>query len=545
MSGSGSLEAVVERLLARVRELELVVEQQQRVIAEQADRIVELERRLGQDSSTSSRPPSSDAPWDKQPAKKRSSRSRSGREPGKQPGSASASRSLVDDPDETFEVAPDHCARCEKSLDDAAETARVRRQVVDVEAPPPPKVTEYQLVSRRCGGCGHVSDPTATDVPRPVDPGSDLRGSAAGIPHEAGTPEEASAPGPAATEPVTESGTAPAATALVPDPVVALALRPGSPVRIGPQTTALAALLACGHYLPIGRASSVLDALAGIRVSTGFTAGVRGRAADLLETGFLPHLRALLPTAGVLHADETTGRAAGALAYVHVACTEYLTLMHVGGRSSDDIDAGGVLPEFTGTLMRDGYAGYAHLPAVHAWCASHLLRDFRAVSDADPAGQLWAQAMADTLLEANQAAHQARAAGANQLDQVVLQQIRNRYLGALAKGRTDNHGHRSILAAQARRLIRRFTRYEDMILRFAVDLTVPFTNNCAERAVRPVKVQQRTSGGCWRTLQGLIDFAIVHSYLDTATKWGIDKLQALRQLFTTGAWLPPALTPAE
>jgi transposase len=70
------------------------------------------------------------------------------------------------------------------------------------------------------------------------------------------------------------------------------------------------------------------------------------------------------------------------------------------------------------------------------------------------------------------------------------------------------------------------------------------TNNCAERAVRPVKVQQRTSGGCWRTLQGLIDFALVHSYLDTATKWGIDKLQALRQLFTTGAWLPPSLTPS-
>jgi hypothetical protein len=41
------LEAVVERLLARVRELELVVEQQQRVIAEQADRIVELERLCG------------------------------------------------------------------------------------------------------------------------------------------------------------------------------------------------------------------------------------------------------------------------------------------------------------------------------------------------------------------------------------------------------------------------------------------------------------------------------------------------------------------
>ncbi len=151
--------------------------------------------------------------------------------------------------------------------------------------------------------------------------------------------------------------------------------------------------------------------------------------------------------------------------------------------------------------------------------------------------------MADTLLEANQAAHQARAGGADQLDAIVLAQIRNHYLGALAKGKTDNHDHRGTLADQARRLIRRFTRYQDMILRFAVDLTVPFTNNCAERAVRPVKVQQRTSGGSWRTLQGLTDFAIVHSYLDTATKWRIDKLQALRQLFTTGPWLPPALTP--
>jgi transposase len=64
-------------------------------------------------------------------------------------------------------------------------------------------------------------------------------------------------------------------------------------------------------------------------------------------------------------------------------------------------------------------------------------------------------------------------------------------------------------------LIRRFRRFEDMILRFATDLAVPFTNNVAERAVRPVKVQQRTSGGAWRTLAGLTDFAIVQSYLDT------------------------------
>jgi transposase len=350
---------VVEELAGRVRELELVVARQQQVITEQqrviegqADRIAELSRRLGQDSSTSSRPPSSDAPWDKKPARKRSSRKRSGRKPGKQPGSSSASRSLVEDPDETFEVAPDRCAHCERSLKDAAETARMRRQVVDVDAPPPPKVIEYQLVSRRCGGCGHLNDPTAGDVPRPItEPGRDDQ-------RVTSTPDPAGVHGPAGTE-------------ITPDPGVALVVRAGSPVRIGPRTTALVALLSCGHYLPIGRARSVLEALAGIRVSTGFTGGVRGRAATLREAGFLPPMQALLPTAEVLHADETTGRAAGALAYVHVACTEYLTLMHVGGRSSEDIDAGGVLPAFTGTLVRDGYAGYSHLPAVHAWCAAH------------------------------------------------------------------------------------------------------------------------------------------------------------------------------
>jgi transposase len=519
VSVPGSLEALVEQLLARVTELETA-------LAQRDQRIAELERQLGADSANSSRPPSSDAPWAKKPARKRSSRTRSGRKPGKQPGSASWSLSLVDDPDAVFEVAPDRCARCEKSLTDAQEIARVRRQVLDASPPPPPTVTEYQLVSRRCSGCGHVNEPTAADRPSPLKPDTAPQ-------LQTGTRDRAN------------HSTDTAAAAAGVHPGMALALRPGSPVRIGPRTQALAVLLTCGHYLPIGRARSVLDTLAGVRVSTGFTASIRRRAALLLETRFLPHMRALLRTAPMLHADETTGRAAATLSYVHVACTEYLTLMHVGGRTSDDIDAGGVLPEFTGVLMRDGYCGYAHLPAIHAWCGAHLLRDLRAISDADPDTQIWALAMADTLLEANQAAHQARAAGLDRLDPATLKRIRNHYLGAIAKGTRDNRGQPGDLAADARTLIRRFIRYEDMILRFAVDLTLPFTNNCAERAVRPVKIQQRTSGGCWRTLQGLTDFAVVHSYLDTATKWGINKLDVLQQLFTTGAWLPPALTPGE
>jgi transposase len=462
--------------MSREELLVLVVAQAQ-TIESLTQRVVELERRLKADSSNSSRPPSSDPPWEKKSAKKRSSRSRSGRKPGKQPGSPSVSRSLSDDPDAVFEVAPDRCVKCEKSLHGGEETSRVRRQVVDVSPPPPPTVTEYQVVSRRCGGCGHVSEPTATDVPREVtsdtitDTDGEYSSELATAPESGEGAESTAADGPG-------DGT---------DPGVALVLRPGSPVRIGPYTTALAALLTCGHYLPIGRATSLLAAMSGIGVSTGFMAGARRRAAAVLETVFLPPMRELLRTAPVLHADETTGRAAGALAYVHVACTEYLTLMHVGGRSSDDIDAGGVLPEFTGILMRDGYAGYAHLPAIHAWCAAHLLRDLRALSDADPETQLWALAMAETLLEANQAAHHARASGATTLEAAVLKRIRSHYHGAIAKGTTDNQGKRTTLAADARTLITRFRRYEDMILRFATDLAAPFTNDLASHCTSWVR----------------------------------------------------------
>jgi transposase len=480
----------LEEILAELVEL-------RRVVAAQAERITELERRLAADSSNSSRPPSSDTPWEKKPAKKRSSRGRSGRKPGKQPGASSVSRSLVDDPDQTVVIQPDQCQECAAPLVDAIESGRERRQVVDVRAVPPPDVTEYQRVSKTCRCCGTVTTPDWDAV--------------------------------ATTDPCRD--------------VVAA---PGSPVRIGPETLARAALLTCGHFLPVGRARALLETLTGMDISTGLLAGVRGRAARKLEKRFVAHLRVLLATAPVLHADETTGRAAGGLSYVHVACTEYLTLMHVGGRTKEDIDAGGVLPAFSGVLVRDGYPGYEHLTrALHAWCGAHLVRDLRSISDADPDGQLWATAMATTLIDAHHAAREARERGARALDATVLADIRNHYRGALARGRDDNLGTRGALATEARTLIRRFHRFEDMILRFAVDLTVPFTNNVAERAVRPVKVQQRTSGGAWRTLAGLTDFAIVQSYLDTAMKWGLDKLDVLRQLFTTGAWLPPALIPGE
>jgi transposase len=125
----------------------------------------------------------------------------------------------------------------------------------------------------------------------------------------------------------------------------------------------------------------------------------------------MDRVRELLREAGVLYADETPARGSGKLAYVHVACTEFLTALHTGGRSAQDIDAGGVLPGYAGTLVRDGYAGYDHLSdAVHAWCGAHGLRDLKGLDEFDPDGQVWARSMADLMIWANRQATAARAA---------------------------------------------------------------------------------------------------------------------------------------
>ncbi len=151
--------------------------------------------------------------------------------------------------------------------------------------------------------------------------------------------------------------------------------------------------------------------------------------------------------------------------------------------------------------------------------------------------------MAGLLIHANAKATAARAAGQPRLDDAALAEIASWYRGAVAKGITDNQHRCGQSGKDGLRLARRFRDHQEMILRFTTDLTVGFTSNQAERDVRPVKVQMRTSGGCWRTLEGLADFAIVQSYLSTAGKWGITKLDALTQLSTDGPWLPPAIRP--
>jgi transposase len=109
------------------------------------ERVRELDARLGQDSSNSSRPPSSDPPQ----APPRPKAPPSGRKRGGQPGHRGAYRALLpfEQVDEIVPVVPERCRHCEQPFPGTAAPRRSRvwrHQVVEL-LPLAVRVTEYQI----------------------------------------------------------------------------------------------------------------------------------------------------------------------------------------------------------------------------------------------------------------------------------------------------------------------------------------------------------------------------------------------------------------
>jgi transposase len=463
-------------------ELAELVAAQQLLIDQLTARIVSLESTVADLQERQGRNPrnSSMPPsaegFSKPPAPSRAERRAAQRKAGKQPGAEGKHLARVAEPDDVIAHVPGACRSCGADLGDAEVVGTERRQVFDV-----PEirlhVTEHVAERRRC-----------------------------------------------ACRCETKAAFPPAATA---------------PACYGPGIRALAAYLSVYQHLPLDRMAQLFKDVLGHDVSVGALAHMLTEAAEGTEE-FVGVVRDLLTQADQIHFDETGGRVAGRLHWVHVASTDLLTLLDCHRRRGtvalDDLE---VIGAMTGVATHDGWRPYRSYDVTHSLCNAHHLRELAAVGVVFDQG--WANDMASLLKEAKAAVEAAKAEGKTGLDPEVLHSIRVRYGILVAKGFSANPeptvGKRSGYTKKAYNLLLRLDLQRSDVLRFATDFRASFDNNQAERDIRMVKLQQKISGS-WRTLAGARDFCAIRSYVSTLRKNNSDILGGLRLLFEGHAWLP-------
>ncbi len=454
------------------------------LVAEQAARIAVLEAENAElRRRLGQNPRNSDRPPSSEglakPAPK-SLRRRSGRKPGGQPGHEGTTLRQVERPDVVVRHEPESCSSCGNGLAGAAEVGVRRRQVFEIP-PMTAQVTEHQVVTRRCG-CGQHTSATA---PAGVD----------------------------------------------------------APVQYGPRLTAIVVYLMVAQFGAQKRVAQTVADLLGVPISQGSVAAMTDRVARSLEGDFLGWLRHALATQQLVHFDETGFRVEGKLHWVHSASTGKYSLVYVHAkRGREAMDAGGVLPGFTGIAVHDAWAPYdCYTEATHSLCCAHLVRELVAATELDAQAAPWAQQGIDALLALKAAAADALATGAAGIDPALLAEQVNRFRHAALVGIKDHGGQPSKIGKKLHALARRMHQRQDDYLRFAHDPhRNPFDNNAAEREIRMVKLRQKVSG-CMRTRTGAQQFCAIRSYLATAAKHAINQLDALTHLAAGDPWSPETL----
>ena len=312
------------------------------------------------------------------------------------------------------------------------------------------------------------------------------------------------------------------------------------PVQYGPRITAIILYLYVGQFLSKKRTAAALAELFGAPVSEGTVATMTRRAATGLGE-FLDVLGDRIAEAEVAGFDETGLRVAGKLHWVHCARTGKYTLITCHPqRGRAGIDDAGILARFRGVAVHDAWAPYdTYLDAEHQLCCAHALRELQAVTDTAPPENdwCWATQAADALVAMQKLVTEAIAAHADHVNSDALHTQARLYRAAAQIGATQTAARSDTLMRKHNALARRLLHRQEDYLRFTTDWRVPADNNGSERDIRMIKLRQKVSG-CLRTLTGAQQFCAIRSYLSTAAKHGKRLFGVLVMLTEGRPWLP-------
>jgi len=437
----------------------------------------EFKARLAQNSRNSHKPPSGEG-YHKKPALPKES----GKKQGGQKGHKGNTLSMVSQADQVVECKPEVCS-CGADLSAVVGQVAESRQVLDLircssSAPdlPQPKleVIEYRRMSCSCPACG-----------APV------------------------------------SGNFPAGVT--------------APAQYGEGVLALAVLLNNSCQVSYQKISFLFSDLFGYRVNTStlLKAGpqarpwsaVHGQVNEGLEQSEKV-IKGALTNSALAHFDETGLRVAGRLHWLHTCSSEDYCYLFVDSHRGSKALRGenSILTDFTGWAVHDCLATYfTFTNSKHAVCGAHLLRELQALIEA---GSFWAASMKELLLSLYKHSGQGKdkvryfAYWQKLYEDFCQQGLREEPLPL-----TTNKARPK--KTKGRNLLERLLKYKDPVLAFAQYPIVPFSNNQAERDLRPAKGKLKVAG-CFRTFGGAATYARIQSFMATCRKQKHNIFQQLK-----------------
>ena len=418
-------------------------------------RIQELEGRINQTSKNSHRPPSTDG-YKKQPALPRPS----GKTRGGQAGHRGDTLKAVAQADHVEVHLPEatHCG-CGAALQAVPSVVEAaRRQVFDLPVRLL-EVTEHRVASKTCVDCGHK-----------------------------------------------HLGSFPAYVR--------------APTQYGVRVHALLNLLNVEYALPVECCADLVASLTGQSLNKNTVQTSVERFAVQLEPSSRVIEQAILASP-VAHADETGARVAGQLYWTHGLSTDHFTHLFVHAKRGKQAwqDPKSIIQDDKGVLVHDFWKSYFDLFEVeHAMCVAHLLRELKQLAEQQQ--RAWAGRMHEVLLRAYRNTQRGKAS----LNAEQLLELHMEFEAVLQQAKVEEpppqlNTRNQVYATKGRNLLHRLNVHADNVLRFAAEDQVPFTNNQAERDIRPFKTKLKVAG-CFRTLRGANLYAQIKGFCSTVRKHG-------------------------
>ena len=286
-------------------------------------------------------------------------------------------------------------------------------------------------------------------------------------------------------------------------------------VQYGMRVQAMVALLSVHGCLSYGKIGQLFADLYGYQLNTATAQKMVNQTSEMMP---LEAIRAGIISSEVVHFDETGIKENGVRKWLHTASTEKLTYQFADVKRGNEAmkSEKSVLPEFKGVAVHDCWGSYFGFDEMtHATCNAHILRELTGIIEND--SSKWAASMKRLLrkmyVESDYGKGIIRDVG----------KYEKSYERILRKGEKEEPPPKKtrekgrLKRTKGRNLLERLRKYQEAVLRFAREEKVPFTNNIAERDIRPTKIKQKVSGG-FRSQIGSESYCRIQSFISSMRK---------------------------